>query len=186
MEKIIIDTKCICCNRVVKPLFEARGYRVLSIEPGKIIINETLTSSEKKSLEKDLKDNCHCIYFYDKGNLCERIEVLIGLYVENYTIANGKSLKAFLCSQLGFSEEKIAYEFKKKNKISVNAFMKKKKIEHADSLLKIKEKNISEIALDLGYTEPKSFTKAYTAFKTYSPQEFRRRLSMNNEDSERL
>ncbi|WP_147322832.1 helix-turn-helix domain-containing protein [Emticicia sp. C21] len=79
---------------------------------------------------------------------------------------------AELAKELGVSLRQLQRIFKDELDITPNNFIITLKMEEAAKMLKIEDKNISEIAYAIGYSEPAYFTKVFKKYFGQSPKEY--------------
>ncbi|HEY1055754.1 MAG TPA: helix-turn-helix domain-containing protein [Emticicia sp.] len=79
---------------------------------------------------------------------------------------------ANLATELGVSLRQLQRIFKEELNITPNTFITTLKLEEAATMLKTENKNISEIAYAVGFSDPAYFTKVFKKYFGKSPKEF--------------
>jgi AraC-like DNA-binding protein len=80
---------------------------------------------------------------------------------------------ADLAAELGVSLRQLQRVFKEELNITPNTFITTLKMEEASAMLKTKDKNISEVAYAVGYSDPAYFAKVFKKYFGKSPKEYR-------------
>lgn len=78
-----------------------------------------------------------------------------------------------LATELGVSLRQLQRIFKEELDITPNAFITMLKMEEAATMLKAEDKNISEVAYAIGYSDPAYFTKVFKKYFGKSPKEYK-------------
>ncbi|MBA4850047.1 helix-turn-helix domain-containing protein [Emticicia sp. BO119] len=79
---------------------------------------------------------------------------------------------ADLASELGISIRQLQRIFKEELDITPNAFITTLKMEAAASMLQAEERNISEVAYAIGFSDPAYFAKVFKKYFRQSPKEY--------------
>jgi AraC-like DNA-binding protein len=103
----------------------------------------------------------------EKGPLAQKIL----LSVQNH-LASPAILRE-VSDELGYSEGYISKTFEKSCHVSLKAYQLHQRIEQAKSLLFAKEKSLSDIAEELGFSSLQHFSKAFKKETHYSPSTYR-------------
>jgi AraC-like DNA-binding protein len=77
-----------------------------------------------------------------------------------------------LAKTAGMSLSTFKREFKKQFGISPGKWLREQRLYRAKIMLKNPDKNISDIAFELGYNDVAAFSKAFKSETGYSPSEF--------------
>lgn len=95
----------------------------------------------------------------------------------NYIAANFRSDFSLgdMAKALGYHEKYLSSELHFLTKMNFRAFLSTYRIDHAKRLLRTTGKNISEIALDSGYSSINTFNRAFKAAVGTTPSEYRKR-----------
>lgn len=110
---------------------------------------------EEGKLQIDDLDTLHTIKTYLSTN-----------YLDEFTIEE-------LCYRFNINSFKLKYGFKQLFGKAVMQFIREARLKHADKLLKETRLSIKEIAYEIGYQYPESFSKAYSRYFDSTPSEIR-------------
>jgi signal transduction histidine kinase/ligand-binding sensor domain-containing protein/DNA-binding response OmpR family regulator len=88
-----------------------------------------------------------------------------------------------LGAEIGMSTSQLYRKLKSLTKTSANDIIKKYRIKKASILLKNKEGNVSEIMLDVGFTNLSYFSKCFRTEFGLSPKEYQQKMSSGPADS---
>jgi AraC-like DNA-binding protein len=89
--------------------------------------------------------------------------------VEN-NLANADLDVEFLCKELGMSKTNLYGKMKALTGLSVVIYIRKMRLHKANALLNNTTMNISQIAYEVGYNDPKFFSKLYAEEYGMSPK----------------
>jgi len=81
-----------------------------------------------------------------------------------------------LCRALGISRSHLHRKLKALTNVSTTTFVQTVKLQKARQLLKTTEKNVSEIAYEVGFEDPAYFSRLFSKFFGYPPSETRKNL----------
>lgn len=81
-----------------------------------------------------------------------------------------------LCRALGISRSNLHRKLKALTDLSTSAFIQTVKLQKAHQLLKSSEKNVSEVAYEIGFEDPAYFSRLYSKTFGYPPSETRKNL----------
>ena len=74
-------------------------------------------------------------------------------------------------------ESYINHTFRKRTGVNINVYINKTRIEHAKNDLLTSAKSISDIAMDIGFSDPNYFSRVFMELLGVTPTEFRRRYT---------
>ena len=97
-------------------------------------------------------------------------------YAVNYINNNYKEKIVFtqLAKKLNLSYDYFQHRFKKITGYSPQAFLKKKRLEEAEKMLRIKELNCTEIAYHCGFSNSAQFSMLFKKQYSVTPREYRK------------
>lgn len=111
-------------------------------------------------------------------NLLQKFEKLLDDYFKkNFGLEKGLPTLPFLAGELNLSPKYLSDSLKKHTGQSAQQHIHGKLIEKAKEKLSTTDLSVSEIAYDLGFEQPQSFSKLFKTKTKLSPSEFR--LSFN-------
>jgi two-component system response regulator YesN len=102
----------------------------------------------------------------DKDDQVHRIKRFIE---RNYQNVNLK----FIADEMCLSSRYVSRMFNKKNNLNYRSYKLKIKMDRAKELLLKTQRNVSEIALELGYQNPETFMRIFKRLMKMTPSEFR-------------
>lgn len=106
-----------------------------------------------------------------RSNEFERIRKAREILIRN--LENPPSLLE-LARQVGTNRDKLNQEFRQIYGTSAFNYLRLHRLERARELLESREKNVTEVAFDVGYTHPKNFTRAFKSHFGINPGDFLR------------
>ena len=94
----------------------------------------------------------------------------------NYISANFRNdfTLADMARALGYHEKYLSSELHSLTKMNFRAFLSTYRIDHAKKLLRTSEENISEIALECGYSSINTFNRVFKESSGMTPSEYRK------------
>lgn len=108
-----------------------------------------------------------------------RIDEARDILIENYR--NPPAIPA-LARRVGINQTKLKALFKSVYGMTIHEFTKRLRMERASELLAKGDFTIAEIAYEVGYDFPASFTHAFRKFYGHSPKQGRRAAAVRPED----
>lgn len=99
-----------------------------------------------------------------------------GMADPNFNIAS-------LCDTMNMSQTKLYRKIKALTDMTITDFIRGLRLRKASALLLESEKNVSEIAYEVGFNDPNYFGKCFKAQYGYSPSEFIREHTTHRKDS---
>jgi AraC-like DNA-binding protein len=139
------------------------------------VSNKKLRQVQPKSEEADKKP----AMIYDETEIPKTLKPdSEKLFVKNaraYILSRLDSdvTPADLANELGLSLRQLQRVFKDELDITPNTFITALKMEEATIMLKAGDKNISEVAYALGFSEPAYFSKVFKKHFNHTPKEYR-------------
>lgn len=79
-----------------------------------------------------------------------------------------------ICQQMGMSRSNLYLKLEALTDQSLNSFIRKLRLQKATELLLQTEENISQIAFEVGFSDPKYFSRVFTKTYQQSPTEYRK------------
>ncbi|MCD6434990.1 MAG: helix-turn-helix transcriptional regulator, partial [Clostridiales bacterium] len=109
-----------------------------------------------------------------KDNVYAIIKKAEHYIIENY---NQKDISLVLVAEyLNISSFYLSHLFKKVNNINFNKYLNKIRLEEAQKLLMISDRNVREISDMVGYSDPNYFTKKFKEVYGYPPLTYRKAM----------
>ncbi len=141
-------------NSLTEPLFKVKLEELLL----------NLVLNDKQHIFKDFltnlnKRNTHSLTEFMKSNFTRNLRV------EDFAYLNGMSLSSF---KRNF--EKVFYSPPAK-------WLKERRIEKAEFLLQASDKNVSEVAMEVGFESPSHFIQVFKSYYGITPKKFQEKLN---------
>lgn len=112
------------------------------------------------------------------SDLLQKLEVLLGDYFsDEKSLSGGVPTVQYLSENLAISPTYLSDMLRSLTGQNAQQHIHEKLISIAKEKLSTTQKSISEIAYELGYEHPQSFSKLFKTKTTYSPIEFRQSLN---------
>ena len=83
-----------------------------------------------------------------------------------------------ICKIIKVSRYQLHTSFKKIEGIGISEFIQRKKMEYGKFLLSSSDKNIIEIANEIGYENPSKFSEAFKKYFGILPNKFRKNMEL--------
>lgn len=106
---------------------------------------------------------------------CSRLVRSVTKYIKNHLSESIRTSE--IAEYCGKSRGRITTEFKNQTGMNLSEFIKLKKIQEAQALLKETERNLSDISEFLGFSSQSHFCRVFKEFVGITPAEFRRNLN---------
>ncbi|MVM34101.1 helix-turn-helix domain-containing protein [Spirosoma sp. HMF4905] len=107
------------------------------------------------------------------NSLLQKAELILTTYFENSANVKGLPTTTFLASQLNLSPKYLSDCLKKQYGQTAQQFIHEKLIEYAKDILASTELSVNEIAYQLGFEFPQSFSKLFKSKAKQTPLEYR-------------
>lgn len=107
----------------------------------------------------------------ENENAIGQTAYIIMRYIDS-NIFDIKNIKS-IADKLGYSESYISHLFKEKTNITIQEYVRIKKIEASIELLKSEKYTVTEIARHLNYDTPQSFCKVFKKYTSLTPTEYK-------------
>ena len=101
--------------------------------------------------------------------------------LEEFKISNLPTVKE-LCELMNTSRYHLEQAFKNYEKIGISEYIQKKKMKYAEMLLTSTNKNILEIANEIGYENPSKFSQSFKKYLGILPRQYRNMNSERNNE----
>jgi len=156
---------CSRCLKVIKQELEALGVKVISIELGKLkVISEIDYSTETiESIAKVLRTNGFEIVQSEEEMLVERIKILLIEQLAELPLHIKVKTSELLSSALYRDYKMLSKLFSANERITIEKFFIKLKIEKVKELIQLKQHSFSDIGYLLDYSSVNHLSRQFKA-----------------------
>ena len=165
---------CDRCIMVVKQLFTDAGIRVNTIQLGQVELEELLNAQQQKIIKTALLQNGFELLDDKKSKLVEKIKTTIvshihGEEAEEFNV----KLSAILEEKLGIDYHYLSTLFSSVEGVTIEKYTILQRIEKVKELLMYDEKNLSEIAYEMGYSSVQHLSQQFKKVTGLTPSHFK-------------
>jgi YesN/AraC family two-component response regulator len=167
---------CKTCILVVSQIFEEAGIKVEDVKIGYIDVVDKITPFKLDAVNKRLIKAGLEIIDVHKSQLINKIKTSIEEYA--YTEGRQSKLKLsdFLKMKIDLNYAYISSLFSSDQGITIEKYLIKLKIERAQVMLLCDEKELAEIAWELGYSSVPHFSGQFKKTTGISPTRFKKTI----------
>lgn len=165
---------CARCIRAVTDILDEQGVHYNNIELGKVDLTEEVSSSQLESLREALSNIGFELLDDNKSKIVEQIKNIIVNLVHspndddsNYKISN------LIQDKIGMDYHYLSSLFSAVAGITIEKYAIQQKIERVKELITYDEKNISEIAYELGYSSVQHLSQQFKKVTGLTPSQFK-------------
>lgn len=173
---------CNRCKSTVAREVEALGYKIDSLELGKVVLNES-TPIKNSKLEEILNKHGFEIIQEETEVLIEEIKIAIIKKIENQDNAN---LSSFLTKTFSKSYSALSKLFSKTEGMTLEKYEINLKIEKVKELIQLGQFNFSEIAYSLDYNTSGHLAKQFKNVTGMSMTEFKNLQKWDRKSIDRI
>ncbi|HEY4629323.1 MAG TPA: AraC family transcriptional regulator [Flavobacterium sp.] len=174
MKIYIKNMVCNRCNIVVKSELEKIGLHAISVQLGEVELLEDFKNDEKEILSKRL----HALGFELLENkiavTIERIKNLIVDMVHHQGNELRTNLSHYLAEQLGQDYNILSNLFSEAEGKTIEHYLITQKIERVKELLLYDELTLSEIAIQLNYSDVAHLSNQFKKTTGFTPTHFKK------------
>ena len=164
---------CDRCKMVVRNEIERHGWTPVAIDLGEVIIEETLTDTEKAQFDNSLKNLGFELIDDKKTRTVERIKNLVLSLVRRNYEGLKTNLSDYLASELAQDYSALSNLFSQQTGFTIEQYHILQKIERAKELLEYNELSLAQIASDLHYSSASHLTRQFKKVTGMTPTGFR-------------
>jgi AraC-like DNA-binding protein len=161
-----VFVKNMVCNRCIKviknELFEA-GVAVTKVELGRVVYKSKNIARDAKKLEKVLYENGFEILEGSDKILVEKVKQSLIRLLENLPLQKSGTLSSYLSKQAETDYSRLSRIFSYTEKITVEKYFIKLKIEKVKELIQSKQYNFTQISQLLDYSNVNHLSKQFKA-----------------------
>ncbi|MEN8121842.1 MAG: helix-turn-helix domain-containing protein [Bacteroidota bacterium] len=178
METTKLYIKNMVCNRcikVVKEELSKLGFKILSIELGKVEIENKLDNSSLDIIRKMLVDNGFELIGNKKSKLIDKIKTtIIELIHHQKEKEEHVNISDFLSREIGYDYSYLSNSFSLVEGTTIEKYIINQKIERVKELLVYDELSLNEISYQLGYSSVQYLSNQFKKITGLSPSHFKK------------
>ncbi len=165
---------CARCIRAVTDILVEKGVHYNNIELGKVDLTEELSSDQLESLREALSNIGFELLDDNKSKIVEQIKnVIVNLvHSQNDDDANYK-ISNLIQDKVGMDYHYLSSLFSAVAGITIEKYVIQQKVERVKELITYDEKNISEIAYELGYSSVQHLSQQFKKVTGLTPSQFK-------------
>lgn len=176
MESNFFNIKNMVCERCilsVTEILERLEIPFRQVTLGEVILNSSLDPEKRTLLKSELQQVGFELIDDKNEKLVNKIKSIIieGIYTDSNF--SNKNLSFILSEKLHFDYSYISSLFSKVEGKSIKQFQQEIKTERVKELLEYDELNISEIALDLGYSSAAYLSTQFKRSTGFTPSQYK-------------
>ncbi|MBC6367993.1 AraC family transcriptional regulator [Algoriphagus sp. AK58] len=172
-ELLIKNMVCPRCVEAVRASFDDLGITPISVELGKVILQNELTEVQKAKLEKSLFSKGFEILEDAKSALISKIKTLIIDRIHHQQEIPNLNISDFLTQQIPHDYAYLSRLFSSVESVTIERFYTRQKIEKVKELLYYGEMTLSEIAHLMGYSSVAYLSSQFKKETGMTPSEFK-------------
>jgi AraC-like DNA-binding protein len=173
MKLYIKNMVCGRCEMAVTAELEKMGLSIISIQLGEAEIATDLDESQKQTLSENLNSIGFELLDDKENKTIERIKNRIIDLVYYETEQLKSNLSSYLAADLGQDYSMLSKLFSEKEGSTIAHYFIAQKIERAKELLLYNEMTLSEIAIQLNYSNVAHLSNQFKKTTGYSPTQFK-------------
>ena len=166
------------CNRCIKVVNEELnklGFRILSIELGKVEIQNRLDNSSIETIRKVLNSNGFELIDDKKSKLIDNIKTtIIELIHHKKEKEEHVNISDFLSKEISYDYSYLSNSFSSVEGTTIEKYIINQKIERVKELLVYDELSLNEISYQLGYSSVQHLSNQFKKITGLSPSHFKK------------
>jgi AraC-like DNA-binding protein len=173
MKIYIKNMVCNRCKMVVTTIFEALGYKPVSVELGEVVLEAEMPDEDRQKLIASLQQHGFDLIDDRKSRIIEHIKTLIvELVHENHNNLTS-NLSDYLSSRLHHDYHYISNLFSEVEGTTIEKYYIAQKIEKVKELLVYDEMSLTEIAFQLNYSSAAYLSNQFKKVTGLTPGHFK-------------
>jgi AraC family transcriptional regulator len=172
-----INIKNMVCNRcimAVSQIFNEAGIKVESVQLGKVKTSEEVEPDKLDYLNSRLENVGFEIIHDSKRRLIEKIKTATIDYVYHHKGENKINFSEYLVDKMNLDYPYLSSLFSSVEGTTIEKHLINLKIERVKELLVYDEKNLSEIAWELGYSSVSHLSGQFKKITGFTPSYFKK------------
>lgn len=174
---------CSRCVKVIKQELEELGVKVTFIDLGELIVDDTNSNQDEiiSQIEKVLLSNNFEIIHSSEDVLVEKIKHFLFNKMEVLPLNTTVNLSQVLSDELNYNYKSLSKLFSSSEKITIEKYFIRLKIEKVKELIQLKQYTFSEIGYLLDYNNINHLSRQFKEIVGVSMTEYK-----NSENSKRI
>lgn len=173
MKLYIKNMVCSRCKMVVKSELEKLGLHAVSIALGEVELEKECTQTQKQDLLKRLRSLGFDLIDDKKNRTIERIKTILIDLVHTKNNALQVNLSDYLANDLAQDYSALSNLFSEIEGITIERYFIAQKIERVKELLTYDELTLSEIAIQLQYSNVAHLSNQFKKTTGFTPTYFK-------------
>ena len=165
---------CQHCIEAVLKVFRAQGLEVQSIKLGEVIIDNDETEINKEKLKAELERNGFELVENKEVQIVEQIKTTVIQMIHYSDEIPEVKNSVYLSEKIGHSYPYLSKLFSQHEGLTIEKYIILQKIERVKELLSYEEKQLSEIAFDLGYSSVQHLSNQFKSVTGMSVTAFKK------------
>lgn len=166
---------CNRCIKVVNDELDKLGFKILSIELGKVEIQKKIDDAHIKTISEVLNNNGFELIDDKKSKLIDKIKTtIIELIHYQKEKAEHINISDFLSNEIGFDYSYLSNSFSSFEGTTIEKYIINQKIERVKELLVYDELSLNEISYQLGYSSVQHLSNQFKKITGLSPSHFKK------------
>ncbi len=163
---------CPRCKTAVEGVLKQMGLRVVSVELGKAVVQDELTTQKRQLLNKNLLSLGFEI-IEDKRN--QQIEMIKNAVIDfvRYQNNSKEKLSVYIARKINADYNLISKMFSESEGITIEKYFILQKVERIKELLSYGELNLNEIADQLGYSSSAYLCSQFKSVTGMTPSKYK-------------
>ncbi len=186
MELSIRNMVCSRCKMVVRSELEKVGLHPVSVDLGKVILEEETIVRQRSELIKNLHALGFEIIDDKKGKTIDKIKTLIIELIHNQDNNLNQNLSQYLSAQLMQDYNSLSNLFSEVSNITIEKYFIAQKIERVKELMMYDELTLKEIAYKLNYSSVAYLSNQFRKVTGFSPSYYRQLKNQKRKQIEDL
>jgi AraC family transcriptional regulator len=158
---------CNRCIRFVREELTDLGFAVDSVELGKAILREELSTGDTEKIRQVLKENGFELIDDKKSWIINNIKTLIIEYI-HYNLSD------YLAHELGYDYSYLSHLYSSVEGQTIEHYVILQKVEKVKELLVYDELTLNEISYQLGYSSPQHLSQQFKKVTGLTPSHFKK------------
>ncbi len=164
---------CTRCIMTVNQIFSEAGVENVDVEIGKVKLDDPLSTETMDMIHKRLNKVGFEIISDSKSRIIEEIRQVIINFVYHHSEPLRINFSAYLADKLNLDYNYLSALFSSAAGTTIEKYLIDLKIEHVKELLVYDEKNLSEIAFDMGYSSVAHLSGQFKRITGFTPTHFK-------------
>ena len=178
MVEATLHIKNMVCNRCIKVVDEEiskLGFKIKSIELGKVVLSRKPNETEKEKIEISLYNNGFELIDDKKSKTIAEIKTIIIEHVHyNKEKSEHINFSDFLAKRIGNDYSYLSTLFSSVEGTTIEKYIINQKIEKVKELLVYDELSLNEISFQLGYSSVQHLSNQFKKITGLSPSHFKK------------